>query len=119
MAVIFWQGNDGTKNAWPLTTESAQSWNLTKGGSPVPNDEARSCTIVDASAGTVIRVYDSPSGSESDDWAEIRVNENVSSPVVVNTFEATATYGGGTVSVTFHKHNGLDGKVSFISITPG
>lgn len=119
MAVIFWEGNNGSQDGWPLSTESKQSYDLKDGGSPVPNDEARSCTIVDAVAGTVINVYDSPSASQDDDWAEIRVNNNVSSPVVVNTFENSVSYGGGSVTVTYHKKNGLDGKVSYIEIAPG
>ncbi len=118
MAVVFWQGNSGQQSGWPLSTEFVQDWDLKKGGAPVPNDEARSCTIVDATAGTVITVYDSPSASKDDDWAEIRVNSNVSSPVVVPTFENSTSYGGGSVTVTYHKNNGLDGKVSYISILP-
>lgn len=118
MAVVFFEGNNGTQDGWPLSTESKQSYDLKSGGSPVPNDEARSCTIVDAPPGTVINVYDSPSASKDDDWTEIKVNQNVGSPVVVNTFESSTTYGGGAVSVTFHKHNGLDGKVSYVEVIP-
>ena len=119
MAVTFWEGNDAKQDGWALSTESKQSYDLKKSGSPVPNDEARSCTIVDAAAGTVINVYDSPSASKDDDWAEIKVNSDVSTPVVVNTFEKPTSYGGGAVTVTFNKNNGLDGKVSYIEIAPG
>ena len=119
MSVIFWEGNDGKQDGWPLSTEFAQSYDLKDSGSPVPNDEARSCTIVDATAGTVITVYDSPSASTDDDYATIKVNSNLTAPVVVNTFENSTSYGGGSVTVTCHKDNGLDGKVSNIKITPG
>lgn len=118
MAVIFYEGNNATQTDWaPLTTELAQQYDLKDGG-PVPNDEARSCTIVDAAKGSVIRVYDSPDASTSDDWAEIVMTQDVSSPIVVPSFEVSATY-GGAVQVTYHKNNGLDGKVSNIQITPG
>lgn len=116
MAVTFWEGNDAKQDGWDLSTEINQSYDLKNGGSPIPNDETRSCTIVDAKAGTVINVYDSSSASKSDDWAEIKVNNNVTSPVVVNTFENSTSYGGGAVSVTYHKNNGLDGKVSYVEI---
>lgn len=118
MAVVFFEGNNGTQDGWPLSTEFAQSYDLKDGG-PVPNDEARSCTITDASAGTVIKVYDSSDASTSDDWAEIVVNQNLTSPVIVSTFESTTSYGGGIVSVTYHKNNGLDGKISNVQISPG
>lgn len=118
MAVVFWEGNNGTQDAWPLSTELSQSWDLQSGGAPVPNDEARSCTVVDAPPGTVINVYDSSSGSKDDDWAQITVQQNVSTPVVVATFENSTSYGGGAVTVTYNKHNGLDGKVSYIEVIP-
>jgi len=116
MAVVFWEGNNGSQDGWPLSTDFNQSYDLKDGGSPVPNDETRSCTITDASAGTVIYVYDSPSASKDDDWAEIQVAQNITSPVVVNTFENSTSYGGGAVKVTYHKNNGLDGKVSYIEV---
>lgn len=119
MAVVFYEGNDATQNAWPLSTEVAQSYDLKSSGSPVPNDEARSCTILDAEAGTVIKVYDSQSASTDDDWAQIVVNSAVNLPVVVSTFQATTTYGNGAVSVTFNEvDGGLDGKVSYIDVIP-
>jgi hypothetical protein len=118
MAVTFWEGNDGSQDGWPLSTELGQNYDLKNSGSPVPNDEARSCTIVDAEAGTVINVYDSPSASRDDDWAQIKVNSKITSPVVVNTFEDSTTYGSGAVTVTYTKDNGLDGKVSYIEIIP-
>ncbi len=116
MAVIFWEGNNAQQDGWSLSTDFNQDYDLKDGGSPVPNDETRSCTIVDAEAGTVINVYDSPSASPTDDWASIEVNQKITAPVVVDTFEDSTSYGGGTVTVTYHKNNGLDGKVSFIQI---
>jgi len=117
MSVVFWEGNNAEQDGWPLSTDFSQNYDLKDGGSPVPNDEARSCTIVDAPAGTIINVYNSPSASTSDDWAQIQVVSDITSPVVVNTFESTTNYGGGSVKVTYHKDNGdLDGKVSNIAI---
>ncbi|NJL28663.1 MAG: hypothetical protein HC897_12620 [Thermoanaerobaculia bacterium] len=117
MAVVFWSKTNAGGDGWPLSTQFNQSYDLNDSGSPVPNDTASSCTIVDASAGTTIYVYDSPDASTSDDWAEIQVVSNVSAPVVVSTFENSTSYGGGSVKVTYYKKNGLNGKVSNIKIT--
>lgn len=118
MAVVFYEGNNAEQNGWSLSTEFKQSYDLKASGSPVPNDEVRSCTIVDALPGTVIRVYDSPTASTDDDWTEITVNQAISLPVVIGTFELSNTYADGAVSVVFNEVDGLDGKVSYIDIIP-
>lgn len=120
MSVVFWEGNDGSQDGWPLSTEYVQNLDLTD-DAPVPNDETRSCTIVDADAGTTIKVFDSSDANTDNDWAEIEILDEITVPVVVNTFESTTQYGGGSVRVTYNnnKDKGLDGKVSYISIKSG
>lgn len=80
------------------------------------NDKARSMGLLNVPAGVVICVYDDPGGSTSDDWCEITVLRNTPAESVwpVNTFEQTQT--DEYVSQVFHRNNGLDGKVSFITV---
>jgi hypothetical protein len=64
-------------------------------------------------SGTLIRVFDSPDGETSDDWAEIQVTAPVSGRCV-GTFEEE--FSDDAISVIYHPVNGLDGKVSRIEI---
>lgn len=73
------------------------------------NDEARSIVLRDVPGGRVIRLYDSPSGSNDDDWVRIRVLQPVTD-YVIPTFENS--FQDPSVQVTYHPDNGLDGKVS-------
>ncbi len=77
------------------------------------NDDARSVTLLNVRKGAIIRVYDNPEGKEDDDYAEIVVKKEVQS-YCVKSFENT--YEDDTVKVTFHKNNGLDGKVSRVEV---
>jgi hypothetical protein len=64
-------------------------------------------------SGTLIRVFDSPDGETSDDWAEIQVTA-LASGRCVGTFEED--FRDEAITVTYHGVNGLDGKVSRIEI---
>ena len=77
------------------------------------NDDARSAQLLNVRAGAVIRVYDSPVGKTSDDWTEIVVKKQVQE-YCVKTFEET--YEDDIVRVTYHRNNGLDGKVSRVEV---
>jgi hypothetical protein len=77
------------------------------------NDVARSLKLVNAVTGVVIKVYDSPNASTSDDWCEIQVLKQVPN-CVVGTFERTYTDPEGVYRQVFHRMNGLDGKVSHV-----
>lgn len=118
MAVVFWEGNDGQQDGWPITTEKTGTFDLTKSSQPVPNDETRSCTLVDVEAGTVIEVYNSPSGNAEDGWAKIEVLQNLTDTFIVASFEKDQI--GPNVVVDYTGKEGqLDGKVSLIKITAG
>ena len=117
MAIVFWEGNDGEQNGWPVSTAVSKSYNLTTSGQPVPNDEARSCTLVDVEAGTLIEVYNSPSGKVEDGYTKIEVKNNLSGPVIIGSFQTeqlTPDY-----VVDYSGKGDVDGKVSLIKITAG
>ncbi|MDN3548791.1 hypothetical protein [Mucilaginibacter aquaedulcis] len=80
-----------------------------------PNDEARSMALQGVTAGRTIQLYDSPDGSKSDDWVEILIKQDIHSFDLyeLDTFEQS--YEDAYVKVTYHAHNGLDGKVSNIN----
>ena len=81
----------------------------------VPNDEARSMTLVNVRPGTRIWVYDSPSGSHSDDYTYIRVNR-LRTKIHINTFQNELS-SDPAYDMYYHIGNGtLDGKVSRIRI---
>ena len=76
------------------------------------NDEARSLQLSNVRAGTIIRVYDSPSGATNDDWAQIFVKNTTTT--CVGTFQTALDT--AFVKVDSHPVNGLDGKVSRVDL---
>ena len=73
------------------------------------NDEARSALLHDVPAGKVLRFYDHPFRSESDDWVEVIVKRAVARKYI-SSFERS--FEDADVRVSYHRNNGLDGKVS-------
>lgn len=80
------------------------------------NDEARSVWVPNSGPWSLI-VYDSPDGRTDDDYAEIRSPPvpHPSGGVCVATFEVRANSPMARM-VTFHRNNGLDGKVSRVAV---
>ncbi len=110
--IHFYSGNNATgTNFYTINDTAGQSINLKSMSGK--NDVARSLKLVNAITGVVIKVYDSPDASTSDDWAEIEVLKQVPD-CVVGTFERTYTDPDGVYRQTFHRNNGLDGKVSHV-----
>lgn len=118
MAVLFYSNNEcpseSKKFIGDVSTSSTESYDLKDSGAPVPNDEARSCTLVDVKANTVISVYDSPGGDQNDDWTQIVVKEDLDS-LCISTFEQNQST--SQITMTYNKDNGLDGKISRIDVT--
>lgn len=117
MAIVFWEGNNGEQDGWPVSTEVSKSYNLTTSGQPVPNDEARSCSLVDVEAGTLIEVYNSPSGKVEDGYTKIEVKNSFTGPVIIGSFQTdqiTTDY-----VVDYSGKGDVDGRVSLIRITAG
>ncbi|WP_148060169.1 hypothetical protein [Pseudomonas frederiksbergensis] len=80
------------------------------------NDEARSLKLRGVAKGTRIAVYDSSNGDPKDDHAFIDVKRDIglNESVVVGTFETQ--YEDADFKLTYVRNNGLDGKVSRISV---
>ncbi len=105
--IVLYEGNGGSQDI-VATFEDAPEQNAR-----VPNDEARSCKLLNVRAGAIITVYDSPDGSLRDDFCVIRVIRS-DAEYTVGTFERS--YDDESVSVSYARKNGLDGKVSRIRI---
>lgn len=114
--ITFFEGGDGSQdNVGGITTDESCDINFKKSHGRFKNDEARSLRVWYAAPGTIIKVYDDPNGKESDDWAEIRVLSD--KDFVVRSFEEDRV--SSDYSITYHRKNGLKGKVSHLRITPG
>ncbi len=84
-----------------------------KGDGHFKNDAVSSMRLLGVKAGTVIKIHDDAEGRDSADWAEIKVRKDITS-YDIGSFEQSVT--DDYVEMNFHKHNGLDGKVSYISV---
>lgn len=85
------------------------------------NDEARSLSFENIPAGTVVRLYDDPKCGVNDDWVEFIILKRVAYTYNWK-FEFSnvdTKYGDGepVYSQTYHRVNGLDGKVSCMVIS--
>jgi hypothetical protein len=89
-----------------------QNFNFLRGG-PVPDDQASSLRLMNVRAGCIIKLYDHPRGSLTDDWCQIEVIKNAPD-YIVPSFEQK--YADEFVRVTAFYKNGLDGRVSRIEI---
>lgn len=111
--MALYEGNDASQNLVCTLNIGQQASVAFQGHQECDNDEARSAVLFDARAGTVIRLYDSPRGLREDDWVELVVERDISE-ARVGTFERSAQWNG--VRATYHRNNGLDGKVSLVEI---
>jgi hypothetical protein len=112
----FYEGYGGSQNKLgnDVSDAAGQSYNLTKPNpTHIPNDEARSVVLYNVRVGAVLSVYDNAEGKTDDDWCEIVVKRLVQQETVAS-FEET--YENENVRVTYHRQNGLNGKVSHISV---
>lgn len=118
--LVFYEGN-GCSQDIVFTYDSERSADdncQNSGACDGDNDEARSLLIVGiAKPGTRIRVYDSPSASLTDDYAIIDILPNLPPEgVCIRTFEQSVSRRGYRMSYV-HK-NGLDGKISHVTVRP-
>merc|ERR1719430_1867150 len=117
-AISFFEGNGGSQDEvctlfWP----PYGTWDF-QHEQHCQNDEARSAILISADPYTTITIYDSPSGSKSDDYTIIKIKNAVESEILIDSFEKSQeiTSGGNWVVIEHHHHNGLDGKVSRVEI---
>ncbi|ADO71571.1 hypothetical protein [Stigmatella aurantiaca] len=115
--ITFWEGNfcgGDQVGSYPYNTAATLIPNSS--GSGWSNDEARSMKLFQVPVGTVIRVYNSASGSHGDDWSEIVINQYVEQ-LCVTSFEVTGTP-NPYYSLRYCDTGGLDGKVSQVRAQP-
>lgn len=110
------EGNGGTQNL-VCTLPVGESETIRFPGHPeCDNDEARSVILRDVPADRVLRVFDDPDGSRQDDWTEIETKRDVGE-LLIPTFEES--FDNDDVRVSYHRHNGLDGKISRLEVDTG
>ncbi|GAB3056930.1 hypothetical protein [Stenotrophomonas tumulicola] len=113
-AAVLLRGNNGTQRiSCTFGLTRSDFWNIKK-ESGCHNDDARSMNILSAKEGTIITVYDSPSGSEKDDYTVIRVKRDLDTVRTVPTFEGDSE--DEYLVIDHHHVNGLDGKVSAVRV---
>lgn len=112
--MALYEGNSASQNLVCVINVGQTATVRFQGHPECDNDEARSAVLVDVPAGTVIRLYDSPTGAREDDWVELVV-EGAASEVRISSFELSARH-GGAVRAIYHRNNGLDGKVSLVEV---
>lgn len=113
-AVVLLRGNNGTQRvSCTFGLNRSDFWNI-KNEPHCHNDDARSVNILSAKKGTTITLYDSPSGSTSDDFTTIRIKKDLSKVWNVSTLEENGE--NESMAVTHHHVNGLDGKVSAVRV---
>ncbi|MEB3339367.1 hypothetical protein [Okeania sp.] len=79
------------------------------------NDETRSLLIKGPVEISQVGVYDDPNGDNDDDYSIIYINSlGPNEQYCVNTYEKNQD--NSQVIVNYQRHNGLDGKVSLITI---
>ena len=110
MATIdLYEGNGGSQSLLYTVRYKAGKNIKFEGHDDIPNDEARSCVLNDMPVGAVIKFFDDPDGGTDDDWCKIKVLKTHQQYTVAS-FERT--YEDEYVAVTYHRDNGLDGRVS-------
>jgi hypothetical protein len=104
--IEFFAGNNGCG-------KSLGGHRATAGRKGVPNDEVRSLVLTNVAPGTVIRLFDDGRGRGCDDWVEIRIKAQ-SPRIVIGSLEQSRN--DAFVEVTYYCKNGLDGKVSCVTV---
>lgn len=109
----FYESENATQNKTCDLDVADATYDFTDDDCGCDNDEARSVVLTGVVAGTRIRIYDDRDGGEGDDRAEIRVKRDIHR-VVVGSFEANID--NDDLTLTYHRDNGLNGKVSRVEI---
>jgi hypothetical protein len=115
--VRFYEG-DGCSQHYigKLNSEFDHEWDLSLISSPVPNGEAKSCTLIQVQAGAKVRVFDSSFGSPQENCAEITVLSYVEDRCIPSFSEAIAD---GEVEVRVHNSKGTLGPITRIEMQSG
>lgn len=117
--IRLYEGNRLTQNtvcAIALTIGEHRQFNFKSHDGGCANDEARSIEFERMPAGSIVELYDEPSCGKNDDWVSFTFKQLVAR-TYASGFEYSLEdkdFGDGEVVISkvYHKHNGLDGKVS-------
>lgn len=120
--IILYEGNDGRENIVctiniDYVNRNNDEINFKKDSIGCDNDETRSMKITKALNGTKITLWDNPDGKTNDDWVEIEIIANINRSITIGSYERNVN-DNPLYKVTYHRDNGLDGKVSRIKIEP-
>ena len=107
--IDFYEGNSGTQNLVCSLRAGVNQTIPFPNHSQCDNDEARSAVLYDFPRGRVVKLYDSASGSQNDDWTEIIARRGFKKRTL-SSFERS--FVDADLEVIYHRNNGLDGKVS-------
>lgn len=111
--LVLYEGNNGTQDV-VCGIPAAPTRTLRFKANGCENDEARSGRLENVRAGTVFRLYDSPSGSTSDDYAVLTVKRHNSFYSDIPSFERNED--NADYRLEYHRKNGLDGKISRVEV---
>ncbi len=99
-----------------ISSEIDHGWDLSLLSSPIPNGEAKACTLIQVQAGAKLRVFDSSFGSSQENCAEITALSYVEDRCIPSFSEAIAD---GEVEVRVHNNNGTLGPITRIEMQRG
>lgn len=113
-SVVFYEGHSATQNiVCTLSLAKNMQGNFT---GECDNDEAKSALILRAKAGTRFTVYGNKNMNPNQGYAEIVALRNITSPVIVGTFEKNYSTSDWKI-IRGGPSNKLDGKVSSIKVS--
>lgn len=113
--ITLYEGNDGSQNiVCTIDFDESKTINFQSDSLGCDNDEARSAILSLLPAGAVFVVYDSPNGNREDDFTIVRIKQNLPLSYTINSFEGNVN--DNYIEMQFFRNNGLDGKISSISI---
>ncbi|MGK7923049.1 MAG: hypothetical protein AB4080_23920 [Trichodesmium sp.] len=115
--LVFYEGNNCTQDVVATYDPSVDVNDNCKDTSRCQNDEARSLLIQGLAEYSTVSVYDNPDAAQDDDYSIIKIRSvSGGDTVCIGTFEKD--YDNGEVEVIYERDNGLDGKISHITVTP-
>lgn len=103
------EGDNCTQNnAGGAAYQAGTNYNF-QNSSAFENDEARSFKFSWLPVNAKLTFYDDPDGSTNDDWTEVTIKKIVAEYCLESLEESRSD---DVVTVTYHRNNGLAGKVS-------
>lgn len=110
-SIAMYEGNNATQNLdCVVPFHYAHNVKMKSNGFGCSNDEIRSARIIKAKAGSVFTLTGHPDGSFGQGRTEVVVLQDITTPVVIPSFDRS--YQDKNVKVTHHS-KGIDGKISF------